>query len=95
MARLDNRPYWEKEEPVVTTYEQVIVKQYLEAGKLQFFRRIDIAPHGVGKGVTIDLGCMSEDELLSMQYVVNEAISSELARQKSDKVGMVKEVVQV
>jgi len=59
--------YWEEEEPDVIEAGRNRIKIYPEAGKIQVFTMLEGAPHGVGKGATINLLEMNMDELADLK----------------------------
>jgi len=55
--------YWEKEEPLIFETDHIRMAIFSEARKVQLYRRIESAPRGVGRAVTLDFESMSEDEI--------------------------------
>jgi hypothetical protein len=70
--------YWENEKPKEFKLGINVFKHYEEAGKLQVFRHREGTRFGVTKGCTIDLGEMSDDELIELAEIISEVMKSEI-----------------
>lgn len=73
------RKYWEVEVPQELTTEKNVVKVYPENGKIQVFPRVTNTAYGIGKGATVDLETMSEEEVKQFVELVNQAVAARLA----------------
>jgi hypothetical protein len=74
------KKYWEVETPVEITTEKNVIKVYVENGKVQVFPRVASSKYGIGKGATVDLETMTEQELTQFQELISQAI---IERKKS------------
>lgn len=67
--------YWEEEDPDVNNLGANQFRFYVQAEKLQVYRRKEGTPNGVTKGCTIELDKMSNDELTEMAELFSNAVA--------------------
>lgn len=72
---MTKKRYWEREKPKIVVLGKNVFKLFLENGKIQVYPKVDSAPNGVGRGATIDLERMKEDELNHFISIIGYAIT--------------------
>lgn len=72
--------YWEVEKPEVFQSDKNEVRIFKDHGKIQIYPRIERSASGLGRGATIDLESMTEEELEQLYGMVNSAIKAKLER---------------
>lgn len=72
---MTKKRYWEREKPKIVVLGKNVFKLFLENGKIQVYPKVDSAPNGVGRGATIDLERMKEDELNHLISIMGYAVT--------------------
>jgi len=67
--------YWEEEDPDVNNLGANQFRFYVQAEKLQVYRRKEGTPNGVTKGCTLELDKMTNDELTEMAELFSNAVA--------------------
>lgn len=66
--------YWEREQPQVLRTKKNELRFFPEHGKIQVYPRIEGTPHGVGRGVTINLEDEEPEVLMELASKFQETI---------------------
>lgn len=66
--------YWKVEQPEVIEFGTTLVRVYPKAQKIQLFRKIEDAPRGLSKGVTLDMDELTDSDKQSAKALAQRII---------------------
>lgn len=69
-----SKRYWELEEPKTVEVGKNVFKIFREAGKIQCYTKVEKAPRGLSKGVTIDLELFTLEELEEFKEMIDQEV---------------------
>lgn len=69
------KKYWETETPKVIPLGNNVFKLFIKNGKIQVYPKVPTAPNGIGRGATIDIEHMDEEELKNFIRVIEYAVT--------------------
>jgi len=76
MSSMKQVKYWELEKPLIQSNQHNDIRFYQKHGQVQVYPVVPSAPRGIGRGATIDLNGMTDNELDAFEANILKAIAT-------------------